>query len=265
MARLTLFNRIHYFFARKKEPYASLTRIMGFSPIQLPYYQLALRHRSSKEIDQQQSNNERLEFLGDAVLSSVMADLLYCRFPKKHEGELTSIRSRLVQRATLDPLAIKIGLDKLVVTNTQITQHYASSHINGNALEALIGAIYLDRGYNYCIRFVRHIIDRYQVDLNTIATNDRNYKSQLLEWAQRSKYKLDFATEMLSFDKASNTYQFKTQVLIDNRVIGEGTGSNKKESQQTASKAALNTIKKRHIKPKQITHTSLNENQLSPK
>lgn len=221
--------------------------MLGFRPHNMRYYLLALSHKStSQQKDASNTvtgNNERLEFLGDSVLGTVVADILYRLYPDIDEGELTNMRSRLVQRATLDKLAITIGLDKLVNVNRKSTINFSNAHINGNAFEALIGAIYLDRGYAKCQEFIEETIFGKYIDIKETATQETNFKSHLLELAQ--KQKLNYKYEIISsdFDKKRNTTTFVAQVSIEDIIVGTGKGTNKKEAQQDASKHALEYMK----------------------
>jgi ribonuclease-3 len=155
-------------------------------------YEQALIHRSSSiETEEgKRTNNERLEFLGDAVLGAIVADIIYKQFPNRKEGFMTNTRSKIVQRDSLNRIAIEMGLDKLIVLSTKINTH--NSYIYGNAIEALVGAVYLDQGYRRCQKFVQErIIDRY-VPLHTIIRKEVNFKSILIEWSQKNKLEIAF-------------------------------------------------------------------------
>lgn len=186
-------------------------------------------------------NNERLEFLGDAVLDAVVGEIVYRHFPGKKEGFLTTARSKIVQRDTLGRLAVQIGLDKLV--QYQGSTHMHNSYIAGNAFEALVGAVYLDRGYGYCLWFVKRRILEELIDLDKIAYQEVNFKSRLLEWTQRRHLKLEY--ELLSENRdESGSSVFHTRVMINGIECGRGKGFSKKESHQAASRSSLNNIKK---------------------
>lgn len=185
-------------------------------------------------------SNERLEFLGDAVLESVVSDILYNRYQDKQEGYLTTLRSKLVKRETLNDLAVKIGLDKLVI-HSDFVHNSHNSYMNGNAFEAFLGAIYLDRGYDYCMYFIKeHIFGRY-INIEQMAQREENYKSKLIEWCQKYQFQFEFiiASEAM---EGSNTPKFQAIVKVEDQVCGKGTGYTKKESHQSAAKVAYSKV-----------------------
>ncbi|MBP5318250.1 MAG: ribonuclease III [Paludibacteraceae bacterium] len=232
-------------FRKKDATYAFLTEILGFAPKNIEIYKTACIHRSSgiKDANGHVINNERLEFLGDSVLSTVTADLLYKMFPEKDEGELTSIRSKLVKRETLDNLALKLGLNKLVVASQKYDlANGPKVHIGGNAFEALIGAIYIDLGYTACLRFVQGLSDRKLLDFTRASSEESNFKSKLIEWAQQNKYTYDFRLVDAVVNKQNNTTMFKTEVFVEDQMLGTGVGFSKKQSQQEAAKQACDSI-----------------------
>lgn len=243
---------IRFFFSRKKEPYFSLYRILGFIPYRISLYNLAMLHKSAhiRQAGGRILSNERLEYLGDSVLETVVSDILYSKYPDKSEGELTNIRARIVQRATLDKVALEIGLDKLVFTNKKCTQNFSKVHINGNAFEALMGAIYLDRGYKKCQQFFEKLIKDGTINIEKAARVDINFKSKLIEWAQRFKYRFEFKTENEDFCRETNVTTFTSSVYIEDIKVGEGAGTSKKESQQVASQKALKALKNKEIREK---------------
>lgn len=170
-------------------------------------------------------NNERLEFLGDAILDAIVGDIVYKRFEGKREGFLTNTRSKIVQRETLNKLAVEIGLDKLIKYSTRSSSH--NSYMYGNAFEAFIGAIYLDQGYERCKQFMeQRIINRY-IDLDKISRKEVNFKSKLIEWSQKSKMEVSFELIEQFLDKDSNPV-FQTEVRIEGLPAGTGTGYSKK-------------------------------------
>ena len=184
-------------------------------------------------------NNERLEFLGDAVLDAVIADIVFKKFRNQDEGFLTNTRSKIVKRETLDRISINLGLNKLVITSPRI--HSQKNHIPGNALEAFIGAVYLDQGYQKTYRFIeRKIISAY-INLEALAKKEVNFKSKLLEWCQKNKVQLDFQL-MENFTDQENNPVFQSQVLLNGILAGTGTGYSKKESHQQAASLALDKI-----------------------
>lgn len=240
---------IRFFFSKKEEPYFSLKNILGFSPIDISYYKLALIHKSAHVQDHgHHLNNERLEYLGDSVLGTVVADILYNKYPQKREGELTNIRSRIVQRMSLDKLATAIGLDRLIRIDRKSTQNFAKVHINGNAFEALMGAIYLDRGYSKSKQFIQKLIEEGYINLDQTAKKDANFKSKLIEWAQRERVAFEFVTDGEDFNKEKNVTVFHTTLYLQGIKAGEGSGLNKKESQQDAAHKALKALKGKTLK-----------------
>lgn len=232
---------IRLFFHPKKESYIALKRILGFFPNNISFYEEALLHKSSTKEHARgmYRNNERLEFLGDAVLDAVIADIVFKKFRNQDEGFLTNTRSKIVKRETLDRISINLGLNKLVITSPRI--HSQKNHIPGNALEAFIGAVYLDQGYQKTYRFIeRKIISAY-INLEALAKKEVNFKSKLLEWCQKNKVQLDFQL-MENFTDQENNPVFQSQVLLNGILAGTGTGYSKKESHQQAASLALDKI-----------------------
>jgi len=236
-----ILQRVKLFSSDRKEFYLFLKNLLGFYPQNLKLYDIAFIHKSASAIDSQGNfvNNERLEFLGDAILGSIIADFLYNRFPQEDEGFLTKTRSKLVNRTFLTNLTFDMGLNVFINSNT--TKHIDKSHIYGDALEALIGAIYLDKDYQTTKFFVTKKILSQFVDLNEIEQNDSNFKSQLIEWSQKNKKEISFET---TEDSPENSKQpkFRAVVKINNKQIGKGTGTSKKEAHQEAAKESLKKL-----------------------
>ncbi|MEG1616025.1 MAG: ribonuclease III [Bacteroidales bacterium] len=236
-----IYNRIRLLRLRSKEPYSVYYRILGFMPDDLSIYEQAFLHRSSsiKTEKGKWINNERLEFLGDAVLDAIIADVVFHEFETKKEGFLTNTRSKIVQRETLNKLALELGLDKLVVSSTRTSSH--NNYMYGNAFEAFIGAIYIDQGYDVCKKFIDERVIAPYLNLAQIARKEVNFKSKLIEWSQKNKVKIEF--ELIeSFTDGDNNPVFQTQILVCDIPGGIGTGYSKKESQQNAAKATLKKI-----------------------
>ena len=183
----TTVDRIRLFFRKEKEPFLQLHKMLGFYPHNISLYREALLHKSYTKYRNEKSNlnNERLEFLGDAVLSAVVADILYEHYDNKQEGFLTTLRSKLVKRETLNKLAEQIGLDKFIQHIGPVTSAH-NSYMGGNAFEALLGAIYLDRGYSYCIKFMQEQVFKHYIDMEKVAATEENFKSRLIEWCPDS-------------------------------------------------------------------------------
>lgn len=235
-------DRIRLFFRKEKEPYFRFYKILGFYPHNIEIYKQALLHKSSSVKTQGRLvNNERLEFLGDAILDAVVADIVYKKFEGKREGFLTNTRSKIVQRETLNNIAINIGLDKLIKYSSKQSSH--NSYMSGNAFEALVGAIYLDRGYKACMKFMeKRIIGQY-INLEKISRKEVNFKSKLIEWSQKNKFEIEFRLVGQTSDESQNPI-FETQILVENISGGTGKGYSKKESQQEAAHATMTMIKK---------------------
>lgn len=240
-----IIDRIRLFFRKEKEPYFRLYKILGFYPRNIEIYKQALLHKSlSVKTQGKLINNERLEFLGDAILDAVVADIVYKRFEGKREGFLTNTRSKIVQRETLNNIAIKIGLDKLIKYSSKQSSH--NSYMSGNAFEALIGAIYLDRGYRACKKFMEERIIGEYINLDKISRKEVNFKSKLIEWSQKNKFEIEFRLIGQSLDESQNPV-FETQIIVENIPGGSGKGYSKKESQQEAAHITMNMIKKDSI------------------
>ena len=259
----TLIDYIHYLLSCKDKVFAShLRRILGFYPRNIAVYQEALIHRSLNHYrpQEQKKDNERLEYLGDAVIETVVSDILYHHFPNKKEGFLTSVRSKIVQRSSLNRIAKETALVELI-QSTHIN-HTHNSFISGNAFEALVGAIYLDRGYAHCYRFYEERIIGKYMDVDKVAKEDDNFKSRLIEWSQKNQYKVVF--ELVNENTVgTNSPTFRSRVCIEGIEAGIGFGYSKKESQQFAAKEAIRHIRKRTELYKEIVerhNKAINEN-----
>ena len=233
---------IRFLTLKNKEPYLSLYNIIGFYPDNIELYEQAFIHRSVSPMSYGKNcNNERLEFLGDAILDAIIAEVVYTQFPNKREGFLTNTRSKIVQRESLNYIALELGLDKKLSSLPHAAIH--NKYLYGNALEALIGAIYLDRGYKRCFRFVQErILDKY-ISLNKLAGQEVNFKSRLLEWSQKTKLNITFDL-IETFTDIEGKPVFQTSVLLEGTPLGIGIGNTKKESQQLAAKIAIRKINK---------------------
>ncbi|MEN8117611.1 MAG: ribonuclease III [Bacteroidota bacterium] len=233
--------RVKLFSSDRKEFYLFLKDLLGFYPQNLKLYDLAFIHKSASTFDFQGNmvNNERLEYLGDAILGAVIADFLYNRFPQEDEGFLTKTRSKLVNRTFLTKLTFDMGLNVFIDSNT--TKNIDKSHIYGDALEALIGAIYLDKDYQAAKFFVTKKILSQFVDLNEIEQEDTNFKSQLIEWCQKNKKEIVFETTEETNEKLKQP-TFVAVVEIENKELGRGSGTSKKEAQQSAARKSLKKL-----------------------
>ncbi len=238
-----LLDKIKLPFRKDKELFCSLYAILGFYPRHIEYYRLALMHKSVARRNEKGRplNNERLEFLGDAVLGAVVGDIVYRHFQGKREGFLTNTRSKLVQRDMLNKLANEMGISRLIRSAGRSTSH--NSYMAGNAFEALVGAIYLDRGYEACMKFVQKRILKQIINLDKVAYKEVNFKSKLIEWSQKNRVKLDF--ELINQNKEPNgSPVFEYRAVLEGVAGGEGKGYSKKESQQLASKETLAKLRR---------------------
>lgn len=239
-----IIDRIRLPFRKEKELYSSLNDIIGFYPHDISYYKLALMHKSvmRRNAKGKPVNNERLEFLGDAILDAIVGDIVYQHFPGKREGFLTNTRSKLVQRDTLNKLAQEMGINQLILSSGHTSSH--NSYMGGNAFEALVGAIYLDQGYNACMRFMNKRILAQMINIDKVAYKEVNFKSKLIEWSQKNKVRLSYEQVLQEKDKNGNPI-FEFKVVLEGVEGCFGRGFSKKESQQFASKLTLDKLKKK--------------------
>ena len=237
-----IINYIKLPFRKEKELYSSLAQITGFYPRNIQYYKQALMHKSiGRKEKGRPVNNERLEFLGDAVLDAVVGHIVYSHFPGKREGFLTNTRSKLVSRETLGRLAKEMGVLDLVLSNGRNSSH--NSYMGGNAFEALVGAIYLDRGFDACMRFMEKKILKEVINIDKVAYKEVNFKSKLIEWGQKNRVKLEFG--LISQEKDDNgSPKFAYEVVLEGIKGEKGEGYSKKEAQQMASKLTLQRLRK---------------------
>ncbi|MGE5421538.1 MAG: ribonuclease III [Chloroflexota bacterium] len=230
----------------KQEFSSSLKKMLGFKPGNLRLYEIAFIHRSASFTlpDGKKVNNERLEYLGDAVLDTILSDYLFELYPDANEGFLTKIRSRIVNREVLNQLAVSLGIDKILVSHINV-QH-PTRNLYGDALEALIGSVFLDKGFRKTKKLLlKNVINRY-LDINEIVSTDSDYKSLVFEWVQKNKSNLIF-TYKEEYDFQQKKSIFSTTLFIDKKEYGEGHGSSKKEAEQEASRQALKRIKNKSL------------------
>jgi ribonuclease-3 len=235
--------RINGTYILEKREFASrLKRILGFSPGNLKLYEIAFIHRSASFTmpDGKKVNNERLEYLGDAVLDTILSDYLFEKFPDATEGFMTKIRSRIVNRDILNQLAVSMGINKILISNISSVQ--PTKNLYGDALEALIGSVFLDKGFKKTKKlFIRNVLNKY-LDLNVIINTDTDYKSLVFEWVQKHKSNLIF-TYNEEYDSNLKKSVFSTTLIIDKKELGEGHGSSKKEAEQEAASQAWKRLK----------------------
>ena len=238
-----IIDRIKLPFRKEKELFSSLYGILGFYPRNIEYYKQALMHKSIRKRNDKGKplNNERLEFLGDAILDAAVGYIVYRHYEGKREGFLTNTRSKLVSRDTLGKLAVEMGLGNLLLSASHSTSH--NSYVEGNAFEALVGAIYLDRGYEACLAFFeKQILGKY-IDIDKVAFKEVNFKSKLLEWSQKNRVRMEFKMlKQKTDDNGSPIFSF--QVMLEGVDGEKGSGYSKKEAQQQASKDTLQRLKR---------------------
>ncbi len=215
--------------------------IAGFKPDNLELYRLATLHSSvvKENGNGYKENNERLEYLGDAILGAAVADYLFKKFPFKSEGFLTEMRSRIVNRESLNLLARKIGIGNIVQYDQKNTQ--LQQVILGNTLEAIVGAVYLDKGYKRAKKFVINKLIAPNYDLDELVSTHSNFKSRLIEWSQREGKEIRF--EIISIQKGKTHKEFTAQVIIDESIAGTGYGTSKKKAEQDAALKACEMLK----------------------
>lgn len=219
---------------------SALKNVLGFSPGNLSLYIQAFRHNSiAKEIKEGiKDSNERLEYLGDSILGSVIADFLFRKFPYKDEGFLTKMRSKMVSRDHLNQLAVKLGLNKFISQNSDPRLKFSS--MNGDAFEALIGAIYLDKGFTFTQKFILNRILKFHVDVEKILETETDFKSKLIEWAQREKKEIQFRM----VNEKGNGYdrQFTIAVAVRGEIISEVQHFSKKKAEQLSAEQACSKL-----------------------
>ncbi len=230
----------NYLFTPERSFTRQLRRILGFSPRNMELYQLAFIHKSASNFvfNDTRVNNERLEFLGDAILDSMIAEYLFRRFPDKEEGFLTQTRSKLVNRDHLNHMAIKLGISEMIISKMSKDNHKS---VYGDALEALIGALYLDKGYTRTKKIVLERIIQSDININRLLATETDFKSRIIEWGQKNKKTINF-TSFEEMDEKSNSPIFITHLFVVDDLVGRGSGTSKKESEQNAACQALHML-----------------------
>lgn len=234
---MSVLKPVRRFFSNDKELILAIKNVFGFYPENIFLYKQAFLHRSAAiEVkDGVKLSNERLEFLGDAILDAIIADFLFKKFPYKDEGYLTQIRSRIVSRETLSQLGKKLNLDSFIQLSPDLKSPPPT--VLGNALEALIGAVYIDKGYDFCKNLTIDRILKSHLNLEEVIATDKNYKSQLIEWGQSLKKEIVFEMDGIKSNKKSRLYQ--VSVVINGKTIARGEDRSIKKAEQHASKNAL--------------------------
>ena len=216
----------------------ALKNIVGFRPAYLPYYIIAVTHRS--QTDKVASNNERLEYLGDAFIGAIVGEYLFKKYPGGDEGYLTEMRSKIVSRNSLNEIARRMGLPKIVRYN-QHDKVLRRSQIFGNALEALVGAVYLDAGFEKTRKFILKRILATHIDMEFLETTEYNFKNKLYTWAQRREKEVRFMTTHESLEAGRKV--FTICIIIEGQVFASAKGYTKKEAGQRAAQAAIELLK----------------------
>jgi ribonuclease-3 len=219
-----------------------LKNLLGFVPGNISLYRMAFRHKSVAQSVKKgvKNSNERLEFLGDAVLGSVVAEVLFKLYPYEDEGFLTELRSKIVSRNNLNALARKLGFEKLIEFDNRMLNSSRQGSLLGDAFEALIGAVYLDKGYDFTRHFLVNNIIKAHVDIHTLEQTETNFKSKLIEWCQR--HSKDIAFDLIGNDDGENTKLFTVQAIIDGEVVGLGKEFNKKNAEKLAAEKACEVL-----------------------
>ena len=228
----------NYYFSTDKLLAKRLRQVLGFTPKRLHLYKLAFYHKSmNDELTQNNQHNERLEYLGDSVLSTIVAEYLFQKYPNQDEGFLTKMRSKIVKRKTLNDLASQMGLDIIL---SDYSQGRLSNSMLGNAFEALIGAIYLEKGFSLTKQYVVKEILLIHLDMITLELHDDNFKSILLEWGQKNNVNVDY--RLVNKYKMDKRDKFKVAVIVDGQEISVADDYSKKSAEQSASKTAIQKL-----------------------
>ncbi len=238
---MTVFQKpIRVYFSPEKKLHESLRNILGFYPINIHLYKLAFRHSSAAQQIKKgiKDSNERLEFLGDSVIGTVVAEYLFKKFPYKDEGFLTKMRSKMVSRNQHNQIALKLGLNKFIETDDRMGSKPSS--INGDAYEALVGAIYLDKGYNTAQQFILKRIINIHLDIDELETKEIDFKSKFIEWAQKEKKTFTFETVIDAANSPDK--QFTIQLIVETETVGKAQHYSKKRAEQLAAEDACERL-----------------------
>ena len=229
----------NYYISPEKDLAKKLKSVLGFVPDNMKLFKLAFFHKSmnNTESSERTYNNERLEYLGDSVLSTIVAEYLYKKYPGRDEGFLTKMRSKIVKRKTLNKVAEKMGIDMIL---TKYTQGKLSYSMLGNAFEAMVGALYIEYGYEKTRDYIISKILMQLLDVHELENSDDNYKSQLLEWGQKEGKNISY--KLLSKYKLDKRDRFKIAVYLDGKEISSAEDYNKKSAEQIASSHAIKSL-----------------------
>ncbi len=237
---MLLGNKLRFYFSSDRALHQSIRNVFGYYPGNISLFKLALRHKSAskKVINGLRLNNERLEYLGDAILSAIVADYLFKRFPYKNEGFLTEMRSKIVSRTSLNKLANKLGLTKLISIGGE--HHHKGKSAGGDAFEAIVGAIYLDKGYEFTRKVLINRIVNVHFDIDQLVDTEISYKSLVIEWAQKHKHEIAFPVLKETGDKHKREYV--VGVEIDNKIVSQSSDYSIKGAERLAAEKAWQTL-----------------------
>lgn len=230
-----MFSYLRQRLGSNRQYYRFVWRAFRISPNNIELYKLALVHRSASIVldDRSVINNERLEFLGDAVIEAVVSEMIFIDYPEMNEGALTQLRSRIVSRDTLNQLALTLGIDQEIIANPA-TINIHKQNIYGDAFEALVGALYLDKGYNRANRALIRMLEQ-RLDIEKMNNTERDFKSRIIEWCQKYRKPMEFRSQV-STGGNDISPSFETTLYIDGEAVGFGSGRSKKESEQRAAR-----------------------------
>lgn len=233
----------HSLIHNRREFRSGLKLLLGFRPLNLRLYEKAFIHRSATFTlpDGSKINNERLEYLGDAIIDSIISDYLFRQYPEATEGFLTKNRARLVNRETLNQVGLSMRLDKLILSNLSASD--SPRNLYGNAVEALAGALFIDKGYDRTRRFFIERVLKKHLDLEAVLAAETDYKSLIMEYCQKHKQKINFTSQEKTGNNSIHP-QFIVMLQINNETVAQGEGATKKEAEQEASMTAWNTVRK---------------------
>ncbi|MBQ3739401.1 MAG: ribonuclease III [Bacteroidales bacterium] len=239
---MALSEMFYHFSPEEKALSEYFHNILGFRPKNIALYQLAFTHKSKSDetVGGYHLSNERLEYLGDAVLSTAVADFLFKTYPTQPEGFLTEMRSRIVSRASLNKLSQKLGFEEYLKYTPDNSNNTSFRSIGGNAFEALVGAIYLDRGFDFTKHILIDRIIKVHIDLDQLQQTDVNFKSKLLEWSQKNKRHLVF--KLLDDNTDNRRHLYHVQVFIDGQSYGEAQDFSIKGAEQLAAEKTWNML-----------------------
>ncbi len=236
---MNIIKRFKAYFSSDKDFIFSIRNIFGFCPGNVSLYKLAFRHRSvAVESNGHKLSNERLEYLGDAVLSSVVADYLFKKFPYKDEGFLTEMRSKLVSREQLNKLSRKLGLDQFILSNQDSKSFFRS--MQGDAFEAFIGAIYLDRGYNFTKKIIISRIINVHFDIDELVNTEVNFKSKLIEWSQKERKEVNF--NVVTEIGIGSSKQYIVEIKVEDDICAVGQDYSIKGAEKIAAEKAYTLL-----------------------